>query len=107
MRANEYQTRAMSTRLPSCGNAIYMLFGLMAEVGEIADKIAKWRRKGVCRLDMDHLVFNTGDLQEAEGYKRSGIVRGLSRALPIASASRSKRSCSRTSTNSPAAASAA
>ena len=68
MRANEYQTRAMSTRLPSCGNAIYMLFGLMAEVGEIADKIAKWRRKGVCRLDMDHLVFNTGDLQEVEGY---------------------------------------
>lgn len=39
------------------------------EVGEIADKIAKWRRKGVCRLDMDHLVFNTGDLQEVEGYK--------------------------------------
>lgn len=36
---------------------------------EIADKIAKWRRKGVCRLDMDHLVFNTGDLQEVEGYK--------------------------------------
>ena len=52
MRANEYQTRAMSTRLPSCENATYMLFGLMAEVGEIADKIAKWRRKGVCRLDM-------------------------------------------------------
>lgn len=69
MRANEYQTRAMSMRLPSCENATYMLFGLMAEVGEIADKIAKWRRKGVCRLDMDHLVFNTGDLQEVEGYK--------------------------------------
>ena len=69
MRANEYQTRAMSTRLPSCENATYMLFGLMAEIGEIADKIAKWRRKGVCRLDMDHLVFNTGDLQEVEGYK--------------------------------------
>ena len=45
MRANEYQTRAMSTRLPSCENATYMLFGLMAEIGEIADKIAKWRRK--------------------------------------------------------------
>ena len=76
MRANEYQTRAMSTRLPSCGNAIYMLFGLMAEVGEIADKIAKWRRKGVCRLDMDHLVFNTGDLQEAEGYKSELMKEG-------------------------------
>ena len=43
MRANEYQTRAMSTRLPSCENATYMLFGLMAEVGEIADKIAECR----------------------------------------------------------------
>ena len=49
MRANEYQTRAMSTRLPSCENATYMLFGLMAEVGEIADKIAKWRRNWFCR----------------------------------------------------------
>ena len=39
-----------------------------AELRE-CDKIAKWRRKGVCRLDMDHLVFNTGDLQEVEGYK--------------------------------------
>lgn len=35
MRANEYQTRAMSTRLPSCENATYMLFGLMAERGVI------------------------------------------------------------------------
>lgn len=31
MRANEYQTRAMSTRLPSCENATYMLFDLAAE----------------------------------------------------------------------------
>ena len=50
MRANEYQTRAMSTRLPSCENATYMLFGLMAEIGEIADKIAKWRLGGVWSL---------------------------------------------------------
>jgi NTP pyrophosphatase (non-canonical NTP hydrolase) len=47
MRANEYQTRAMSMRLPSCENATYMLFGLMAEVGEIADKIASRRERGV------------------------------------------------------------
>ena len=47
MRANEYQTRAMSTRLPSCENATYMLFGLMAEIGEIADKIASRRERGV------------------------------------------------------------
>ena len=47
MRANEYQTRAMSTRLPSCENATYMLFGLMAEIGEIADKLASRRERGV------------------------------------------------------------
>lgn len=54
MRANEYQTHAMSTRMPSCGNAIYMLFGLMAEVGEIADKIASRRERGVIDSNGDN-----------------------------------------------------
>lgn len=54
MRANEYQTRAMSTRLPSCENATYMLFGLMAEVGEIADKIASRRERGVIDSNEDN-----------------------------------------------------
>ena len=66
----------------------------------------------MCRLDMDHLVFNTGDLQEAEGYKSElmkevGDCAWFIAGIADASASRSKRSCSRTSTNSPAAASAA
>ena len=41
MQLNEYQQQAMTTCMDSCENDTYMLFGLMAEVGEIADKIAK------------------------------------------------------------------
>lgn len=45
MELNEYQKQAMTTCMVSCENDTYILFGLMAEVGEIADKIAKWQRK--------------------------------------------------------------
>ena len=41
MTLNEYQKLAMTTCMESCKNDTYMLFGLMAEVGEVADKIAK------------------------------------------------------------------
>lgn len=42
---NEYQRRAMTTCLPSCKNDMYMLFGLVEEVGELMGKIAKGIRK--------------------------------------------------------------
>lgn len=42
---NEYQDRAMETCLPSCENDMYMLFGLVEEVGELAGKISKGIRK--------------------------------------------------------------
>lgn len=70
MTLNEYQQQAMATCLESCRNDTYMLFGLMAEVGEVADKIAKWKRKRMARMDWDTLVFSTGDVEEAEQYKR-------------------------------------
>lgn len=69
MEINEYQRRAMDTRMDSCANDTYMLFGLMAEVGEIADKIAKWRRKGNIRMDTDLMVFNTSNVQDVKEYK--------------------------------------
>lgn len=69
MEINEYQRRAMDTRMDSCANDTYMLFGLMAEVGEIADKIAKWRRKGIARMDMDLMVFNTSNVRDVKEYK--------------------------------------
>ena len=61
MELNEYQKRAMDTCMESSKNFTYMTYGLMAEVGEIADKVAKWKRKGIARIDSDYLVFNTSD----------------------------------------------
>lgn len=46
MKLNEYQERAMSTCMPSCGNISYMLLNLVGEVGELASKLAKDIRKG-------------------------------------------------------------
>lgn len=68
MELNEYQKRAMETCMESSKNFTYMSYGLMAEVGEIADKIAKWRRKGIARIDSNHLVFNTSDKGVARQY---------------------------------------
>lgn len=63
---DEYQTRAMSTRLKSCDNVTYMAFGLVAEVGELADKIAKWKRKNEVYVSGDRLVFNTWQTGEVD-----------------------------------------
>lgn len=49
MTLNDYQEKAMVTCLASCKNEVYAINGLQAEVGEIADKVAKWVRKGVYR----------------------------------------------------------
>lgn len=52
MTLNEYQGRAMSTCMPSCNNMAYMLLNLVAEVGELAGKVAKpIRREEVCFRD--------------------------------------------------------
>lgn len=73
---DEYQTRAMSTRLDSCDNVTYMAFGLVAEVGELADKIAKWRRKNEVYVSGDRLVSGTWRVDEVNSklggaYKRA------------------------------------
>lgn len=69
MELNEYQKRAMETCMESSKNFTYMSFGLMAEIGEISDKIAKWRRKGIARIDGNSLVFNTSDINEVTDRK--------------------------------------
>ena len=50
MRLNEYQDRAMTTCMPTCENASYMLLNLVGEVGEFASKVAKHIRKGEMTL---------------------------------------------------------
>lgn len=46
LKLNEYQQKAMTTCLPTCDNASYMLLNLVGEVGEFASKVAKHIRKG-------------------------------------------------------------
>lgn len=67
---DEYQDRAMMTCMPSCKNFTYMLTELNAEVGEINDKIAKWKRKGIASIEDNQLVFSTSSLHEARGYRK-------------------------------------
>lgn len=69
MTLNNYHEKAMATCLPSCNNDVYALNGMQAEVGEIADKVAKWVRKGICRIDNNRLVFNTSDEVVANKYR--------------------------------------
>jgi NTP pyrophosphatase (non-canonical NTP hydrolase) len=50
-------------------NDVYAINGLTAEVGEINDKVAKWVRKGICRIENNHLVFNTHDEELVAEYQ--------------------------------------
>lgn len=47
MKANNYQEKAMLTKMPSCDNLIYMLGLLHEEAGELQGKINKAQRKGL------------------------------------------------------------
>lgn len=69
MTLNNYQDKAMTTCLASCKNEVYAINGLQAEVGEIADKVAKWVRKGICRIDNNRLVFNTSEEEVVNEYQ--------------------------------------
>lgn len=57
MELNEYQRRAMETRMPSCDNESYMILNLSAEVGELCGKVAKPIRKGDMRIDGNEIVY--------------------------------------------------
>lgn len=74
MTLNEYQEKAMVTCMPSCKNEIYAINGLMAEVGEINDKIAKGVRKAILRIDNNHLVWNTSNEEEVDNYRKELIL---------------------------------
>lgn len=51
MTLNEYQDKAMTTCTESSDNDMYALFGLVAEVGELADKVAKGVRKELIQIN--------------------------------------------------------
>ena len=56
MTLNDYQEKAMMTNAASSDNDTYSLFGLMAEVGELADKVAKGVRKEAITIT-DDIIF--------------------------------------------------
>lgn len=66
MTLNEYQQRAMTTRMESSNNFSYMMLNLVGEVGEFASKIAKAVRKGqLCigtETESNNLAYETDAL---------------------------------------------
>lgn len=71
MELNEYQKKAMSTCMYTCGNLTYMLLNLVGEVGEFASKVAKHVRKDEARILRNHIVWvDNGNLTDEEYEKQ-------------------------------------
>lgn len=67
MKANNYQEKAMITKMPSCDNFIYMVGLLHEEAGELQGKFNKALRKG--NIDYDGNVFKwKGSAEEYEDF---------------------------------------
>lgn len=66
MTLNEYQEKAMVTNAPSSDNDTYSLFGLIAEVGELADKVAKGVRKEIIEIDGDDITHGAKGWENGE-----------------------------------------
>lgn len=83
MTLNEYQSRAMTTCTESSMNDTYLLFGLMAEVGELADKVAKAKRKGIVSIASDHILpaLYTKEHPEAFNDFVNGFIKELGDVL--------------------------
>lgn len=66
MELNEYQTKAMSTCLPTSDNVAYMLTMINEEVGELNGKFSKAIRKGQISIVGNDLFFNIGAEEKAQ-----------------------------------------
>ena len=64
MTLNEYQKQSMTTNAASSDNDTYSLFCLVAEVGEIADKIAKGVRKQIITIYDDRIYHSEDGAQD-------------------------------------------
>lgn len=80
MTLQQYHEKAMTTNKETSDNFTYSLMGLNAEVGEINDKIAKWRRQGIVSIEGDKLVFAaTSDAETA--YLRMALAKEVGDVL--------------------------
>mgnify|MGYP002515929414 FL=1 len=64
MELNDYQTQAMSTRMDSCDNHLYMMLEIASEAGELQGKFAKAIRKG--RLKFSDNLINSSVMETRE-----------------------------------------
>lgn len=65
MTATEYEQQAHRTIAGHAAeNITYLSFGLMAEAGEVADKIAKAVRRGEISINNDELIIKRGSGEE-------------------------------------------
>lgn len=68
MKANNYQDRAMTTRMDTCNNIIYMLGLLHEEASELQGKFNKAQRKGLIRYEDNNVVWQ-GTLEEYKEFQ--------------------------------------
>ena len=62
---NEYEKRALETRVPEAAGIVYSALGLTGEVGEVADKVKKSIRDcggGLNNEDKNALLKELGDV---------------------------------------------
>lgn len=74
MTLNDYQSKAMSTCMPSCDNFSYMMLNLVGELGELASKIAKAIRKDQVGILGDDLKLFFGDYMRAREFEEELLL---------------------------------
>lgn len=80
MTLNDYQKQAMTTCTESSDNDTYALFGLVAEVGELADKVAKGRRKQMVSI-VDNVIQPRFGGDSHKGLKDYDFSQGIKKEL--------------------------
>lgn len=83
MTLNEYQDKAATTCTASSMNDTYLLFGLMAEVGELADKVAKAKRKEIISISSNNILPALPTKEHPEAFDEfvQGFVKELGDVL--------------------------
>lgn len=75
MELNEYQSKAMTTCLPTSDNFSYMMLNLVGEVGEFASKVGKHIRKGEAEIINNHLFWNSDVLPEEKALEYESLLK--------------------------------
>lgn len=104
MTATEYEQQAHRTIAGHAAENIpYLGFGLMAEAGEVADKIAKAVRRGEIEINTTRFSLSAGTVSNSgtTSWTNSETCFGSLQCWRAASALVSKRLCAAISTNSP------